>query len=169
MQKFSQFYNFVKKNSDLYSREEAKNLKENFWTKFGQYMSVIPSAEGDKINWVNYKTGIKHLYFRMKTSNKSAEIYIEISHPDLGIRHLMFTQLEELKLVFQEKIQEEWDWDEFYTDDDGKGMSKISISISKLSVFNKDNWPDLISFFKPRLIALDEFWSIAKYSFEIFK
>src|SRR5690606_40670888 len=48
----------------MYSKEEAKRLKERFWTNFGQFMSLVPNEEGVKVNWVNYKTGIKHLYFR---------------------------------------------------------------------------------------------------------
>ncbi|MCA5004877.1 DUF4268 domain-containing protein [Sphingobacterium bovistauri] len=153
----------------MYSREEAKKLKENFWTAFGQYMSVMPSADNEKVNWVNYKTGIKHLYFRMDATNKSANIFIEISHPDESIRQLMLSQFIEMKTIFDDMMQEEWVWDKDYYDESGKVTSRISCSISKISVFNKQYWPELISFFKPRIIALDEFWSLAKYSFDIFK
>jgi hypothetical protein len=30
----------------------------------------------------------------------------------------------------------------------------------------RDDWPAIISFLKPRIIALDAFWSQAKYGFE---
>jgi hypothetical protein len=154
----------------LYSKEEAKRLKENFWTTFGQYMSAVPSADGDKVNWVNYKTGVKDLYFRMDATNKSAHIFIEITHPDSSIRQLIFDQFKELSHILHDTLQEEWEWDEVYYDESGKQTARISTSYNqKISIFNKDQWPDLISFFKPRLIALDEFWSMAKYSFEIFK
>src|SRR5690606_1651709 len=153
----------------LYLKEEAKRLKENFWTTFGQYMSVVPSADYEKVNWVNYKTGIKHLYFRLEATNKTASIYIEITHPDDAIRQLMFDQFKELKNVFSSTVAEDWEWDEVYYDENGKKTARISTSIAKISVFNKEHWPNLISFFKPRIIALDEFWSMAKYSFDIFK
>jgi hypothetical protein len=35
-----------------------------------------------------------------------------------------------------------------------------------VNLFNRDDWPALISFFKPRLVALDEFWNGAQYAFE---
>jgi hypothetical protein len=38
-----------------------------------------------------------------------------------------------------------------------------------VSIFNKEDWPKLISFFKPRIVALDEFWNMVKYSFESLK
>lgn len=154
----------------MYSKEEAKRLKESFWTTFGQYMSAVPSADGDKVNWVNYKTGIKHLFFRMDATNKTANISIEISHPDASIRQLIFEQFKELRSILHQNLEEEWEWDEVYYDESGKQTARISTSLDhKISIFNKEQWPDLISFFKPRIMALDEFWSMAKYSFEIFK
>lgn len=153
----------------MFSREEVKRLKEQFWTSFGQYVSAIPSADLEKVNWVNYKTGVKHLYFRMDATNRDAIIMIELTHPDDSIRELMFAQFEELKNVFQSTVQEDWVWENTHYDDFGKKTSRISISIDKVSIFKKEDWPSLVSFFKPRILALDEFWSTAKYAFDIFK
>lgn len=153
----------------MYSREEVKKLKEEFWTSFGQFMSPVPSADMEKINWVNYKTGIKHLFFRMDATNKSAHIMIEISHPDAGIRALMFEQFIEFRTLLHDALTENWDWSPEYYDDYGKKTARISTSIAGISIFKKEDWPELISFLKPRLMALDEFWSTAKYAFDIFK
>lgn len=153
----------------MYSREEVKRLKEQFWTSFGQYMNSIPSADLEKVNWVNYKTGIKHLYFKMDATNKTASIMIELTHPDESMRELMFDQMVELKNILHSNLGEEWEWDDVYYDDLGKKTSRISFSKNKVSVFKKEDWPELISFFKPRIVALDEFWSTAKYTFDIFK
>ena len=153
----------------MYKREEVKRLKEEFWTTFGQYMSVVLSADFERVNWVNYKTGVKHLYFRMDVTNKSAYISIEITHPDEGMRQLMFAQFVELKKIVADIVQEEWEWDELYYDAYDRPIARIGLNIEKVSVFNKDNWPTLISFFKPRMIALDEYWSLVKDKFDIFK
>ncbi len=75
----------------MYSKDEASQLKQAFWTTFGQYISPILSTDGLKINWVNYKTGIKHLYFRMEADKQIATIAIEISHPDAGIQELFLS------------------------------------------------------------------------------
>jgi len=69
----------------MYSKDEVSQLKQEFWTAFGQYMSPILSAEGIRANWVNYKTGLKHVYFRMNANKRSASIAIELAHPDAGI------------------------------------------------------------------------------------
>jgi hypothetical protein len=153
----------------MYSKDQASQLKQQFWTTFGQYITPHPSAEGIKINWVNYKTGIKHLYFRMQAENRSASIAIEIAHPDAGIQELFFEQFKELRLVLADVLQEEWQWDLHTTDEYGKTISRIYKQLDGTSVFNRNDWPALISFLKPRIIALDEFWSDAKYSFDALK
>lgn len=169
MHLFNHFYSFVKNREVLYSREQAKQLKEQFWTSFGQYMSVVPAADLDKVNWVNYKTGIKHLFFSMDATNKAAVIMIEMTHPDDGIRELMYAQFLELSAILHATLGEEWEWDTVYYDALGKKTARISMSLPSVSVFKKDDWSTLISFFKPRMIALDEFWSSAKFKFDIFK
>ena len=136
-------------------------IKQEFWTVFGKYMNPIPSSEGLRVNWINYKTGIKDVYFRMETLDNSATIGISIEHKDAGIRELFFEQFLELKSMLHDALEEEWDWQQ--------GASRIVRELPEASVFNKDQWPELISFFKPRIIALDSFWENAKYSFEALK
>jgi hypothetical protein len=153
----------------MFTREEASRIREEFWTAFGKYMSPVLSAEGMKINWVNYHTGLKDVYFRMDAGQKSAVISISLEHRDADIRELYFGQFEELKGVLHSMLKEEWEWQLEVSVDNGKIISRIYKEISDVSVFNKDHWPQLISFFKPRMIALDGFWEDAKYSFESLK
>ncbi len=121
------------------------------------------------MNWVNYKTGIKHVYFRMQADKKTAEIAIEISHPDIGIQELFFEQFLEYKNILQATLGEIWDWELHIKEEHGKIVSKIFKQLSGVSIFNKNDWPQLISFFKPRIIALDEFWNDVKYGFDALK
>jgi len=153
----------------MYSKDQASQLRQTFWTTFGQYIAPQPSAEGLKINWINYKTGIKHVNFRMQAENRSASIAIELSHPDAGIQELFFEQFKELRLVLADALQEDWEWDLHTHDEYGKTVSRIYKQIDGVSIFNRNDWPELIRFFKPRIIALDEFWDTAKYSFDALK
>jgi len=153
----------------MYTREQASLIRKEFWTTFGNYMSPIKNSEGEKINWINYKTGLKNVYFRLDADKRTASIGIEITHPDAGIQELFFEQFEELKTLLQGYLNEEWDWVLHASDESGKTISRIYKEIDKVNVFDKNKWPELISFFKPRILALDEFWNDAKYSFDSLK
>jgi hypothetical protein len=150
----------------MYSKQEASRLRQEFWTTFGQYMNPILSTEGEKVNWINYKTGEKNISFRMHAENKNAVIAIELNHKDKEIQQLYFEQFLQFKNLFNEVINEEWEWQLHTYDENGKFISKIFKEKTGVSVFQKQDWSDLISFFKPRIIALDEFWSSVKYAFE---
>jgi hypothetical protein len=104
----------------------------------------------------------------MDADNKMARIGIDIVHPDAGMRSLMYAQFVEFKNVLEDISGESWKWEEQFVLSD-KEMATIMLSIDGASIFRKDDWPDLISFFKPRIIALDEFWSLAKHTFDVFK
>jgi hypothetical protein len=153
----------------MYSKAEATQLRQAFWTAFGQYMAPVPSAEGESTNWINYKTGIKHLYFRMQADNRRASIGIELTHPDAGIRELFWEQLLEVRGLLHETLGEEWTWEADATDSNGLPLSRIYKELSPVNMFSREDWPALISFFKPRIMALDAFWADAQYTIEALK
>ncbi len=150
----------------MYSKQQASQIRQTFWSTFGQYMSPILSADNEKINWVNYKTGQKHVYFKLNADQKFASIGIEITHPALDEQKKFYNQFVDLKNMLHTTLGENWDWVLHTTDENDKVVSRIFIEIVGKSIYNKEDWPALISFFKPRLIALDTFWSQAQYGFQ---
>jgi len=150
----------------MYSKQEASQLRQEFWTAFGQYMQPILSSEGEKVNWINYKTGEKGIAFKMQADNKSAYIAIELNQHDAGIQELYFEQFKELRALLEQETGEEWIWSLHTYDESGKQVSRIYTALEGVSILRRDDWPALISFFKPRMIALDSFWNNVKYGFE---
>lgn len=150
----------------MFSREEASRIRHEFWTAFGRYMSPVLSAEGLKTNWVNYHTRLKDVYFRMDAGKKSAMISISLEHSDPELQQLYFEQFLEMKDMLHATLGEEWEW-QLHAQVDGKIITRIFKTLPEVSVFNKEHWPDLISFFKPRIIALDSFWENARWGFQV--
>jgi len=150
----------------MYTKNELSKTRQEFWTTFGQYMKPVPNADGTKINWKNYKTGVKHMYFRMKAERDFASISIEVQHPDKEIRSLLYDQLVTFKRIFQQEVEEEWSWVPDSENEWGEFSSKVEKTLPGVSVMNRDDWPEIISFLKPRIIAIDAFWSNMKYGFE---
>ncbi len=123
----------------MYSKQEASKLRHEFWTTFGQYMNPILSAEGEKINWMNYKTGEKNISFRMHADNKAASIAIELNHKDKDIQKIYFEQFLQFKKLFDDAMQEEWNWQLHTHDEHGKLISKISQEKTGISIFQKQD------------------------------
>ncbi len=152
----------------MFSRAESSRIRQEFWTTFGRYMSPIFSEEGMKVNWINYHTKVKDVHFRMDAGGKSSRIAITLEHKDLGLQELYFQQFLELKTMLHAELGETWEWKQ-HMQFDGRVISSIYKELPGYSVFNKEHWPELISFFKPRIIALDRFWSTARDVFDTLK
>lgn len=132
-------------------------------------MKLQFNAEGESINWINYKTGVKGIYFRTNVDRKFAEVMIQVDHPDPDFRQMIWEQLEEYEIVLHSYIGEEWVWNKNDYDEDGKEISTIKITLENVSIFRDSDWPAIITFLKERIKNLDEFWIDHKESFEIFK
>jgi hypothetical protein len=105
----------------------------------------------------------------MEAGKRNASIGITLTHPDAGIQELFFEQFLELKTLLQGYLNEEWDWVLHTTDENGKIVSRIYTELQGVSIFNKNDWPAIISFFKPRILALDEFWNDTREVFNSLK
>jgi flagellar basal body-associated protein FliL len=150
----------------MYSKQEAAFLNQKFWTSLGQYLAPIPSSEGEKINWINYKTGEKDIRFLMVAENDQAKISITLSHKDIDLQKLYFEKMEQLKNKLYQFLSEKWHWNLHCSESNGKVISEIYTSLQNVSILNQNEWPLMITFFKERLIALDKFWCENKYAFE---
>ena len=150
----------------MYSKQEASLLTRQFWTSFGRYIAPVVSADGERINWVNYKTGEKDIRFIMMADNKAAKISITLSHKDTALQQLYFDKFVQLKKILHKILGEQWLWCSLTTDQNGGIVSEIYSTLNNVNVLNKTDWPAIISFLKPRMIALDTFWCEYKYAFE---
>ncbi|MEO8171794.1 MAG: DUF4268 domain-containing protein [Sediminibacterium sp.] len=150
----------------MYSRQETARIKQSFWTSFGQYMKPVPAAGGEKNSWVNYKTGIRHIYFRMTAEKDHASIAIELANPSQQIREIQYSQVMQFKTMLHKLSSDEWSWNMNAFDSNGMPISRISQSLSGVNVLKESDWPAIISFLKPRIVILDRFWEEIKYGFE---
>ncbi|PZX51395.1 uncharacterized protein DUF4268 [Algoriphagus chordae] len=129
-------------------------------------MKPIPNAEGRRINWPNYKTGVRNIYFRMKAERDFASIGIELGHPDEELQELYFDQFGQLRKILESTLGEEWSWKLHQENEFGQIVSRIEKILPVVNVMDEKDWPEIISFLKPRIIALDEFWELVKPGFE---
>ncbi len=151
----------------MYTREQSSYIKQQFWTRFGKYMAPIPSALGEKINWINYKTGIRHLNFRMDATDEFAYIGIEINHKDPIRAVALYKQFGILAPSLEETLAEKWQWQAECSQEHNQLLCSISISHPGCNILKESDWPAIISFLKPRILKLDQFWIEHKMIFEM--
>lgn len=149
------------KTTAMYNPQEASQVRQQFWTTLGQYLTPIPSATGLKVNWINYKTGVKAIRFKMDVLPKHAFAGVEIN----GTAETR-SDLYRMFLLLKQDFPHSYTWLEATDNADGKSVSRIYKSLHGFTPLNKAHWPELIAFLKEQIIAFDGFWALHN---EVFK
>ena len=151
----------------MYSSAEASAIRQQFWTRFGMYMSPVPSATQEKVNWVNYKTGIKGISFKMDVNKQTAFVAVEIFLKEIMLQHQYFEIFNNFATQFEGFVGKGW---QFTHNDfiEHKGhVSSITVELKNVNVFRQEDWPQMIAFLKLHIIGLDAFWASYKTAFEL--
>ena len=127
-------------------------------------MQPVIGAAGEPQKWLNYPTGIPDLYFRAFAGEKSAVVGIEITNSQGEQGAHLVAHLNTVQGFLKAFTGEDWHWLE--AEDRPAQSLFYGTELKSVSVFRQEDWPTLISFFKPRLIALDAFWQEAGWGFE---
>ncbi|MCO6500279.1 MAG: DUF4268 domain-containing protein [Vicingus serpentipes] len=141
----------------MYTKEEKKNINTEFWNSFGVYMKKHNKQYG-RIRWVNYRTNIKDLYFRLNITQQKAVFSIELQHSDDGIRELFYEQFVELKTVLNASVGKELIWEDIKFNQFNHPVSCIYQELPNVSIYNKEDWQTAFQFFEKRMVGLHDFW-----------
>jgi len=94
----------------------------------------------------------------MNGGKNSADIFIEISHPDAQQRLLYYEQFYALKKFFDESLEGIWQWEFDVINGSGKTVSRIHSQLINVNVLRKKDWPAIITFLKTGITGIDRFW-----------
>lgn len=133
----------------MYSKEEAKELKKEFWITFSQ---EYPRK------WLLHNTKIKDFSFKFYLDNKRIEVLLAIENKDLELRKIYFQKIESLKAILEEEFLSDVLFDEHFVLDNGKEISKIWVEKNLVSFHNKNNWDEIYSFYYEKMDAFEHFF-----------
>jgi hypothetical protein len=89
-----------------------------------------------------------------------------MTHADCEMQEYFFDYFVQLKTLLHNSLDEQWHWRLRTKDENGKTVSRIYNELYGVNIFKQDDWPQIISFLKPRILVLDEFWNNVKDRFE---
>ena len=141
----------------MFSKEEMKELRIEFWGKLNKQMEKLRNPYGSKVNWMNYNTNIKHLYFRMEADEEGARLCIDLQFPDADIREIYYAQFMEFQNMLNDQFKN-LQWHEQWNHWNGKQISRIVLELNDCDLRNRDHWDKMHLFLKLNFVKLDEFW-----------
>ena len=141
----------------MYSKEESKALKQEFWTTFGKW-SLLKRKRHGKGRWLLNKSGVKGYRFKFEAERKQICVCLEIIEPDDVIREIKYEKLLMLKQILDDTLNNEPVWEENFYISPSKMIVRVSVSKNGYSINNKDNWPEIFGFFYDKMSKFEEFF-----------
>ena len=130
----------------MFSREQAQQLKKEFWTAFGK---SFPRK------WLLYHTKIKDFSFKFYADHKRAEVSIDMEMKDELFRNAYFEKIWSLENILQDELKVELLKDEFYVLENGKIISRFWVEKKGISIYNKGSWQEIFDFFVENMAAFE--------------
>lgn len=134
----------------MFSKEESKQIRQEFWTTFGK---EYPRK------WLLYNTKIKDVSLKFTFDTKKAQVSLDIEPVDEFMRSYYFDKLLSLKNILKSEYIPDIIFDENYLLDNGKLVSRIYVELNeKVSIHNKNNWKQAMSFLSDKMTILESFF-----------
>lgn len=133
----------------MFSKEESRLLKQEFWTSFGK---SFPRK------WILYNTKLKGFSFKFHFDNKTAAVVLDVED-DLEYRIKYWEKLEALKSILLSEYLPDAIYHEEYILDNEKEISRIIVPLNlKVSIHNKNSWRDVMVFFNENMNLFEVFF-----------
>ena len=133
----------------MFSKEEALQIKKDFWIAF---------AEAYPRKWLLYNTKIKDVTFKFYVDNKKAQVLLDIEPKDEEKRKIYFEKVFSLKTILLKEYLEEAIFERNYYLESGKVISRIWVEKTDISINNKNNWEAIFEFFNTNMDAFERFF-----------
>jgi hypothetical protein len=133
----------------MFSRDEAKKLRQEFWISFGK---SFPRK------WILYNTGIKDFSFKFHFDLTNARISMDIENQDLEKRLELWEKLISLQSIFKEEYLPKAMFEDTVFLENGKEISRVSVSLNNVSIHNKNTWQETMVFLKENMVLFEDFF-----------
>lgn len=148
----------------MYSKEELKRLKLEFWESFAAYCEVQPYLRRRRKIWTLYNTKVKGVEMKFDANRKGAYVILEVNHHNEADRLEMFEKLTWYKEQIEQDLPEELIWDICFIRENGEQVARIYAAKEGLDLHRRTDWGEMFSFMATKMYLLERnFMAIAEY------
>lgn len=139
----------------MYSKEEVKFLRKQFWIVFAQRCEIHPALRYRKKKWVLYDTGLSGIDLKFDVTRTEAIVMIEVNSRKENRRLEIFETLQKYRILLEEGFEEPLTWDFCYTRESGQEVCRIYKELPDVDFHRQNQWPDIFNFFIDNMLILE--------------
>lgn len=134
----------------MFSKEESKKLRQEFWIAFGK---SFPRK------WILYDTKIKGLSLKFHFGLKTAMVSIDIEPNDLAQRIGLWEKVVSLKSILENDYLPDVRFNDSLLLENGKEISRVYVLLDNVSIHNKNSWRETMEFLDGKMGLLEDFFN----------
>ena len=142
----------------MFSKEEAKKLREEFWDTFKHMSTARRSRKKLRGNWILTQTGIKTLNLKFHMDREVAQVGIDLETRNMDKRIELYEKLESLRKLLEEAMERSMKWELEYIRENGKSVSRIYLQTDGVNIYNRDTWAKTHQFMYDNMMKLESFY-----------
>lgn len=154
----------------MYSKDEMKALKREFWTEFAEYCNTDAVLSKRRTKFMLYNTRVKGIEMKWVVEPKLVEVVMEFNHPSDAVLAEQWTKMESCKSLFSKGYGRDFDhliWDDNYElAGIDKTVKRIYLSREGLNFHRRSDWPEIFVFMGQNMHKMEKAWKNVKPFFE---
>lgn len=148
----------------MYSKEELKRLKLEFWESFAAFCEVQPYLRKRRKMWVLYDTKVKGVELKFDANRQGAYVILEVNHRDEDARLEMYERLTWYKEALERDFPDGLTWDVCYERENGRQVARLYVAKEGLDLHRREDWGEFFTFMASQMFLLERnFLGIAEY------
>lgn len=148
----------------MYSKDELRALKTEFWESFAVYCELQPYLRGRKKMWLLYDTKIKGVELKFDASRQGASVILEVCRKPEEDCLEMFEKLTWYKEAIEKDFSGQLIWDICYTRESGQQVSRVYLTCTDIDFHRREHWGQFFSFMAQNMYQLENnFLDIVEY------
>ncbi len=150
----------------MYSKDELKLLKKDFWEGFGIYCSNHPVLGKRKSKFMLYNTKMKGVELKFDANREGAFVILELNSPKEEDRLNRYEQFEKYKAVMEENFPEGLIWDFAYKLETGHEVCRIYSQKTGIDIHTRIDWMEFYTFMASEMLKLEKAFRYVKEAVE---
>jgi hypothetical protein len=138
-------------NNTMYTKEEAKNIKIQFWENFKQYTK----EKIGKKRWLLRNISIKYSQLKFDADRNHAIVGIQIDSKKDIKRHMIYDTVRAYKIVIEDICGEDLIWEKEYLTEDNRSISMVYYKLDNVNLFRKEDQKKIYDFFIEKMTLLE--------------
>jgi hypothetical protein len=139
----------------MYSKDEAKLLRKEFWIVFARRCEIVPELRHKKKKWLLYDTGLAGIDLKFDVTRTEALVMIEINSRQESRRLEIFETLQKYRRFLEEGFAEPLEWDICFVRESGQEVCRIFTTLPNVDFHRQNQWPGIFNFMIDNMLLLE--------------